>query len=267
MFSRPSGTRLRYKSILTLIVVTSSYLAILSTPWVREVSSISHSKLGKAAFFFITWSSLLSSLHAFYRRIRRYDHYSNQPHHFTLLVDSINPRGYSLLLNGPAEFHVDATNINRIYLAITAELVNQFGFTIGELQGHRIRALFPPPMQSIMTPQPYFPASSSQFGYVTPPPTPQYPVFPQHQLNMAALPAPPEDEWLRRRQNLAAGMEIPADLVKIEDDEDDYNNDDDDNEEDHIKRPPNAWILYRQAQHPLVTQQQPKKTHNSKICK
>ncbi|KAF2970658.1 hypothetical protein GQX73_g2876 [Xylaria multiplex] len=197
----------------------------------------------------------------------------------------------SLLLNGPAEFHVDASNNNRIYLGISAEFVQQFGFAIQHSQGNRLPSLFPPMFQSGL----YSPASqstsasrygtpslrmpSSDFTFETPTPAPRYPISSPMQLGAIQSTAGPSSAQKRSIEMVNASsrqssqswsqMNTPqssASGVSDEYRDDDDNDDEDNDDKPHVKRPCNSWILFRQAHHPIIAQKYPK-IHNSQISK
>ncbi|GAW22443.1 hypothetical protein ANO14919_119800 [Xylariales sp. No.14919] len=197
----------------------------------------------------------------------------------------------SLLLNGPAEFYTDASNNNRFYLGISTEFVQQFGFTIQQSLGNRLPALFPPsgqpiigmppsqPASALQHAAPSFQMSSSEFNYKTPTCAPQYPISSPEPLGtMCSTPGP--SSALKRTISMVNAINvqplqgwIPTNAHphnspdgENENREDDDNDDEDYSEENHIKRPPNSWILFRQAHHAIIMQQYPK-IHNSQVSK
>ncbi|KAI0521106.1 hypothetical protein F5B22DRAFT_644357 [Xylaria bambusicola] len=184
----------------------------------------------------------------------------------------------SRLLDGPAEFFVDGNNCERYYLCIGAELVNRFGFTIGPVQGLHMQALYPPP-QPLMNVEPQYQplALTPDSGYVSPAGAPQYPFWVMNQPNMEqnALIHPSLtgiEEGLSIRNTVTvqvavqgpvptpvpalapapvpapvpAPAQAPAKRPRVHKEN-----------KKKIKRPPNAWILFRQSENRIVKQQKP----------
>ncbi|KAI0971963.1 hypothetical protein F4678DRAFT_478962 [Xylaria arbuscula] len=173
----------------------------------------------------------------------------------------------SLILNKPAEFYIDGTDNNRFYLGVGAELEYYFNFTIQPIQGFRIAALFPPPPHPIISAHGYSSVARPQFGCQMPAAAPQYPAMDPYQRSM--VPQVTAANGLSQGWNNAINAEVPVGLVKDEDVEDDNEDDDENEEEDQeekIKRPPNAWILYRQA-HDAPERLANPGAHNSVISK
>ncbi|KAI0537516.1 hypothetical protein GGR58DRAFT_502091 [Xylaria digitata] len=198
----------------------------------------------------------------------------------------------SLLLNGQAEFHIDASNNNRFYLGISTEFVQQFGFTIQQSQGHRLPALFPPSVQSIVCSPvsqstsssgystPTFQIPSSEFNFGTPTPAPRYPLSSPIQLGTVQPTAGPSSASKRSIEMVNASNGQPnqgwsplntpsqssSDGASDGYREDGGNDDEHDDEKPHVKRPPNSWILFRQANHSIIMKKYPK-IHNSEVSK
>ncbi|KAI3327283.1 hypothetical protein HD806DRAFT_520183 [Xylariaceae sp. AK1471] len=159
----------------------------------------------------------------------------------------------SLFLNGPADFFLDAINNNSVYIGIGEELMQHHHLIIRRIQGLRLPVLYPRPRMSVESPQ-IVPTSSYPIQSPLPMvPTshfdvqaPQYLITSPQELGTASLSSDPLSGTLNGQPNV------------------EYRVDGENEDGEHVKRPLNAWILYRQAHHPIVTQQY-KKIHNSQV--
>ncbi|KAI1311215.1 hypothetical protein F5Y03DRAFT_343877 [Xylaria venustula] len=148
-----------------------------------------------------------------------------------------------------------------------------FGFTIQQVEGFRIPALFPPPAHPIMSAQDYYPAPPSHFAFQAPIQAPKYPMMSPDQRSVVSQ--APTAHGLNQGRDNAIDAVVPVGLVKDEDgDENNEEGDEIVDEEEQqpdgqqvkIKRPPNPWILFRQEHHVAARLQNPG-VHNSVLCK
>lgn len=192
----------------------------------------------------------------------------------------------SYILEGHAEFFNDSSNNDRVYLGIKRELM-QHGF-VGRLLGDGLETLYPPNHQSSIHPsfqpinvQPHPQMLPAMGGYQAPP------VPGEFQSNMAFMaPGFPEAQQDHFPANYANEQPIPgsfpgnfhlSDPQPADNNEDQMDQDGDEDEAEveadqspvdttYIKRPPNAWILFRQAHHSSVAKSNPGANNNT-ICK
>ncbi|KAJ8130468.1 hypothetical protein O1611_g3165 [Lasiodiplodia mahajangana] len=184
--------------------------------------------------------------------------------------------GASLALNGPAEFYADGSDPDRVYLGIGDELIRQYHFTVAHSHGCSMPVMVPPPVP--MTPRPQhitnFPLAQARlpmpyqgFNYQTPPQAPRYPMQ-SPGLMLMMSPTPGSLSAQKRNVN---GQPIqnnlpptPQSLGPVNNAQDDE--DEEVNEENHVKRPPNAFMFFRQEQAPIVARENPG-VHNGAISK
>ncbi|KAK5636150.1 hypothetical protein RRF57_011862 [Xylaria bambusicola] len=160
----------------------------------------------------------------------------------------------SKILGGPAEFFMDANNSDRFYLCIGAELVNHFGFAMGPVEGLKIQALYPPPPQPLMAVAPQYQPLTPESGYGSPVEAPQNPLWAMNQLNIDPNALGEPSPQVQNAVPVPAPAQAPEEPPRARKDK------------NRVKRPPNAWILFRQAQNRVVMQKNPG-MHVSQVSK
>ncbi|KAI0118154.1 hypothetical protein GGR51DRAFT_554647 [Nemania sp. FL0031] len=188
-------------------------------------------------------------------------------------------REASSALNGPAEFYADETDPNRIYLGIGDEFVHRYNLNISQRLGCSLPVLSssPVPMFTNTTlhqqtlgfsnQQPHSQTGYHGFNYPMPPEAPGYPI--QSPGQMVTMPPTPGPSLARKRDFNGQLIENNAPVIAHA--QGSINNTGSDegeqgNEENHIKRPPNAFMFFRQEHAPIVARENPG-VHNGEISK